>query len=616
MTQTLKHVPLSALYLHPLNPRKSTSAEDEAAMAESIRTGGLIYNLAGFIDPERPDGIGIVDGGRRFRGLLALEAGHPDLELLKNIPVNATDNLEQATAWAVTGNERLDQEPADEIRAYGRMKAQGMPISTIAAQCAQTENHVQRRLALASLPDQALDALKEGKINLSLAQHLTAARDEAQALQLLEICIREEWTQHQLKRKLEEASVVASDKRVKFVGLKTYQEAGGRLTPDLFTDATYLHDETKLDELVLAKLRRAAEEAQQEGWAFVWHAPHHYVDDSRMKGTEILDPTPAELPEGDKAELEELRALPFWELEDDQQERLESLRERARGDYTEEQRAQSGLFLWLNHEGKLQRTEGVLTSEAVAIAQEDASSNEPQDTQPKKEPPAQLSEVLRTDLARIALRARQTAAMAKPDLLLDLLAYQMSEPRSWGKTLNITLHNPANKPDVLDGLIEDSRLDQEIEPQKMNLDGFLAFQAKGKKHRNTILAQQIACQIDPGASDLDQHLNRLTAVEVRKIWTPTTQNFFGRMRHNHLDPIWNELFAGHDEDRDAAWANMKVKEKAKELGDLFSNAEVQEAYGLSRDQVAAIDAWVPQEMALATKHDTAAAGTAEEMAAE
>jgi hypothetical protein len=52
---------------------------------------------------------------------------------------------------------------------------------------------------------------------------------------------------------------------------------------------------------------------------------------------------------------------------------------------------------------------------------------------------------------------------------------------------------------------------------------------------------------------------------------------------------------------------MKVKEKARELADLFENAEVREAWGLSREQAARIDAWLPEDMRIHVKGIEAAA---------
>jgi ParB family chromosome partitioning protein len=44
------------------------------------------------------------------------------------------------------------------------------------------------------------------------------------------------------------------------------------------------------------------------------------------------------------------------------------------------------------------------------------------------------------------------------------------------------------------------------------------------------------------------------------------------------------------------FAKLKVGEKRKELEKLFNDASTQEALGLSRSEVAAIDSWIPETM--------------------
>ena len=130
-------IPLADLYLHDINPRQNGSAEDTAAMAASIAVNGLLQNLTGYADPDRP-GIGIVAGGRRLRGLQHLSehgSGTMDAQQIDftAIPVRVTDDAFVARAWA--GTESATQKPlhpADEIRAYAAMSDQGNSPEMIA----------------------------------------------------------------------------------------------------------------------------------------------------------------------------------------------------------------------------------------------------------------------------------------------------------------------------------------------------------------------------------------------------------------------------------------------------------------------------------------------------
>lgn len=114
-----------------------------------------------------------------------------------------------------------DLNPADEIRAYGRMAGTGAAADVIASAFGVTEPHVKGRLKLAVLPDAALDALKAKKISLSSAQKMTTTNDEKlifEAIQLIEdgqignTC--------QLDNFLHPKAAMSTDRRAAFVGVE------------------------------------------------------------------------------------------------------------------------------------------------------------------------------------------------------------------------------------------------------------------------------------------------------------------------------------------------------------------------------------------------------------
>src|SRR5712672_1905855 len=70
---------------------------------------------------------------------------------------------------------------------------------------------------------------------------------------------------------LTEATVRASDRRARFVGLDTYEQAGGGILRDLFEhdDGGWLQDVALLDRLVTEKLTAEAETIAKEGWKWI-----------------------------------------------------------------------------------------------------------------------------------------------------------------------------------------------------------------------------------------------------------------------------------------------------------------------------------------------------------
>ena len=259
----VENIPLADLYLSPMNPRQEADPEGIALLADSIVMIGLIQPIAGLRD--KAGRIGVVAGGRRWRAIrLALERDpalvdtRPDLA---RVPVRLAPDEATARAWAAVENTtREDLHPADEIRAFGRMREGGADVPTIARTFGLTEAHVYRRLALAALPAPVLDALKGGEITLGAAKAFTIADDEALALSVLDRIRGSEVSEHRIRQMVQPDAINAgSARRARFVGIDAYRDAGGRISADLFADATLLHDADLLDRLFAEKLEAEAE---------------------------------------------------------------------------------------------------------------------------------------------------------------------------------------------------------------------------------------------------------------------------------------------------------------------------------------------------------------------
>lgn len=169
-------VPMEMLYISDLNPRKVVSEAHIARLADSIERFGLFHNLAGLMDED--DKVGVVAGGCRLRAIqmLAECSGEPQFATL---PVKLAASAAEAEDWASAENAtREDMAPADEIRAFGRMKSRGATVPEIALAFAVTEARVYQRLALVGLPEPVLDALAEREISLGTAKAFTLTPEQ------------------------------------------------------------------------------------------------------------------------------------------------------------------------------------------------------------------------------------------------------------------------------------------------------------------------------------------------------------------------------------------------------------------------------------------------------
>ena len=74
-----------------------------------------------------------------------------------------------------------------------------------------------------------------------------------------------------IRRQLTESAVRATDRRARFVGLESYEAAGGAVLRDLFEDdgGGWLQDVALLDRLATEKLAAEAQNVATEGWKWI-----------------------------------------------------------------------------------------------------------------------------------------------------------------------------------------------------------------------------------------------------------------------------------------------------------------------------------------------------------
>ncbi len=432
---------LDQLYLHDLNPRQEVAQEAIETLADSIKTCGLLQNLGGLQDENGK--VGIVAGGRRLRALAYLAEADPAQEMVKSIPVLLAKDASQAEMWANAENTaRADLDPADEIRAYGRMAEGDATPDMIASAFGVTVPHVKGRLKLACLPEAALDALKAKAINLTVAQKLTTADDEKLILEVLHLIDEGRISNiGQIDNVLHPKAAKLSERRAAFVGVDAYQDAGGRITRDLFSEDVFFEDRDILDEVFAACLTEASELIRtDQGWAWVMTHDEAYLGWNFMDENKFARNYPIEgVLSDDLAErYDELAELAEGDvLNEGAQAELDTLQAILDGDFTEAQKAIAGCVVHVGNGGQLEVTKGLIKPEDKKAAIEAGvlvkSSHGSSGEQAPKNP---YSQKLRDDLDAIKLASLQNAMLDQPELLIDLLAFQLSGMNAAGASLH------------------------------------------------------------------------------------------------------------------------------------------------------------------------------------
>ncbi len=386
---------------------------------------------------------------------------------------------------------------------------------------------------------------------------------------------------------------------------EAYEAEGGRVTTDLFADQSYFEDVALLHELFTAKLEAHAGTIIADGWKWAEPIRDSYVGyyEIEQRKLDRIYAQEGELSEAEAERYDELAELANGDVLDAEGEaELAALQAILDGGFTDEQRAMSGVLFYVDQSGALKTLEGLVTREDRAAAIE-AGFLRPsvQIESGSDTPKSPISNALRDDLGRVAMGARQHAILRDPDLLLDLLAYQLSHGLQWRKPFGLAAEAVPNWPTTeAEGYDLDERLAGK-EPREMYgkdlAKSFRAFRQKGQDHTRGELIRCLAALFRGGDEQLSALIDKATAPQIREVWTPTAANFFSRVGGPYLNELWRDLLdLPEDHPTATTFAKLKKAEKAAKLEALFGDDATRRAHGVTEAQAARIDAWLPEGM--------------------
>ena len=153
-----REIPISAIEADPNQPRRSFDEEKLQELAESIKLYGVLSPIlvrAGAL----PGRYTIISGERRYRasqlaGLAAIPAivSQGEGEDSRTLAIQLVENLQ-----------RDDLSPLERAQAIGALRdGHNLSIRDIAEKLSISKSAVQRSLEILSLPDDLLNALREG----------------------------------------------------------------------------------------------------------------------------------------------------------------------------------------------------------------------------------------------------------------------------------------------------------------------------------------------------------------------------------------------------------------------------------------------------------------------
>ena len=266
-------VPFNKLVLSPGYQARlagTTSRLSVAELAASIKANDLFHNL---IVVKGGRGLHeVCAGGRRLEALTLL-VDNGDLPENYPVPVMVVPADKALMASLVENVQREPLHPADELVCFTRLVAEGKSVEDVAAAFGVTPLVVKRRLKLAAVSPKLMAQFRDSRIGLDCLMVLASVDDHEKQEQTWAHLPSWNRNAEHLRRLMTQGEIESDkDPVAMFVTLDAYENAGGALRRDLFSDderMAYLLDAALLERLAIEKLGTKGKEFIAQGWKWV-----------------------------------------------------------------------------------------------------------------------------------------------------------------------------------------------------------------------------------------------------------------------------------------------------------------------------------------------------------
>lgn len=568
---TRKTVKLKTLKESPLNVRKSEpTGIDE--MAADISAHGVIQNLVVYKEGRSHF---VSAGGRRFRGLKLLQK-QKKIDGDYDVPVDVRPKKEAIEISLAENAQREDMHPADTLAAYRALIENDMGVNDIVVRYGKSEGYVRRILKLAGLHEDILAAFATDQIGMDAAQAYCLTDDTEKQKEIFDVA---GGTAHQVRRMLTEEKLTTKDRLFSVVSVKKYKEAGGTITADLFdSDGNgYANEPEIFYPLVEAEFERLQEEYEGQGWK---EAEALEAQPQNYWSLRFMDPEGRKEPtRKQKAVLAENQKQQEILLDDESEDhafsdelyrlqREESEIEEALAFFTDEQKAEGKMLIFLDHSGEL-------TFKAINLAKAKRDGND------QKAPKPDYSAKLVGSLDRIKTLAVKEAVASDADLATDILLHTMFQQvigEQYYSDYALAIRCDAKAVVVDEALLETSSIatvDELAKDQFPTLKGNVSLADIRKLDsaaKSRLMAVLVASQIDAQTIGFGQgrekmnELAREAKVDIAAKWKPN-EAFFNSLTKPVLLKIL-EKYCGKE-----AAENCKSLKKADLAGEMVKRLD-------------------------------------------
>ncbi len=210
----LAHLPVETIHANPRQPRKRFDNEATSALADSIRSQGLVQPVV--VRPRAAGGFELIAGERRWRA--AREARVPTVPAL----VREADDRDSLLLGLVENVAREELSAVEEARAYALLMDEfGLSLGELGERVGKAKPTVSNRLRLLELPDDLLGLVERGELSEGHARAVLAVPDNEGRRRLARQIVRRGM------------SVRAAERAARWAGAKTKPRKVAKVDPAL-----------------------------------------------------------------------------------------------------------------------------------------------------------------------------------------------------------------------------------------------------------------------------------------------------------------------------------------------------------------------------------------------
>jgi len=427
---SIASIPLSKLVPWDGNVRKTGASAGLEELTASIAAHGVLQSLV--VRKANRGKYAIIAGRRRFLALSAL-AEQGTIATDAPVPCRVIPGSSDPTEISLAENVvRAPMHPADQFEAFRDLIDGGSSPADIAARFGIAESAVKKRLKLARVSPVVFQAYRADGLTLEQVMAFSVSDDHTAQERVFSELGKWSNDPDDIRRALTQDEIAGTDRRARFVTVAAYEEAGGAIRRDLFTegdDGVFLLDSAVLDRLALEKLQSMSGDLQQEGWK--WVEVHTEFDYEARCQFKRLHPEAMPLSEDaakEHKQLAEEYQLLFESMQEEDEEtqaRLDAIESRiAELEFTEraftpETLGIAGAIITIGNDGEVEVVRGLVREEDVP-----EKADQP-DGSTRKEKPAICASLTRS-LTEQKSAAISASLIERPDIALAAVVHALA----------------------------------------------------------------------------------------------------------------------------------------------------------------------------------------------